>query len=294
MVEADNGHFNELMGALDLDDLGEIYFLATRDKAAVPALQISSEPWHASPLPLDPMFRTEKTSIVLSLTPMESLGQGMLNFFEGSVEAQVSKVRPGKAAIKADVFVGAAWCSIKARVYERTQHGDLLLELHRRSGDRCAFLAVFQQAAAFFAGRFGAVPAPGCPALTQLPFPCPPSAPPSLDVEHSPLLDLARAPDEGLNAEAAIFLGELEEESLGQLARGQAAEVLGELLQHRSLAVAFPVAKLLSRMARQPQTASALRDTGLLEAVRCRAQDLQTPPLLRRELSGALSCIAAR
>lgn len=95
-----------------------------------------------------------------------------------------------------------------------------------------------------------------------------------------------------LNAEAAVALSEVEEESLGQLVQGRLAQVLRELLQHQSLAVAYPVAKLLSRMARQPHI-SALQSTGLLEAARLRADDFRTPPLLRRELSGALSYIAA-
>lgn len=294
MVDTDNSPFdNELKGFFDVDNFDGGFFQATND-APMAAVQIPDEPWRASSLPLDPLFQTEKTSLVLGpATPVELLGKGLLEFFDCDVEAQVSKVRPGKAAVKADVFVEAARCSVKARVYERPQ-GGLLLELQRRSGDCCAFLALFRRALAFFECRFNAEPAPSCAALARQPLPRPPAPPQSLslDVAQSPLLDLAQAPDEALRAEAAAALSEIAEESLEQLASGRPAEVLEELLQE-SLAVAQPLAKLLQRMARQPRTLRALRGTGLLEAARRRVQDPQTPPLLRRALAEALS-IAAR
>lgn len=182
LVDTDNSPFDdEFEGTFDIDDFGDGCFRATNDDAPMPAVQMTNEPWRASSLPLDPLFQTEQTSLVLGLgTPMELLGQGLLDFFRCSVDAQVSKVRPVKAAVKATVFVEAVRCSVKARVYERVQQGDLLLELQRRSGDCCAFLAIFQQAVAFFEGRFSAMPAPGSAALgPQLPCPRPPAPPQS-------------------------------------------------------------------------------------------------------------------
>merc|ERR1711959_647819 len=83
------------------------------------------------------------------------IGNRVLTFLRSQVVASITKVRPAKYTVRADVFEDGAACALKVRLY---QVGDAparySVEFQRRSGCAFAFSKVYKRAADFLKQAF--------------------------------------------------------------------------------------------------------------------------------------------
>lgn len=99
-------------------------------------------------IPMDPFFKLEKTTVILTDTEPCYIGNSLLDSIGGTIPGRMVKVNVAKFAIKAEVDIYPAPCSLKIRLY--SQGDQLAVEFQRRSGDAIAFQKTFQRASALF------------------------------------------------------------------------------------------------------------------------------------------------
>lgn len=125
-----------------------------RDAGASPSVaQIVAEASHewfdagslAPPLPTDPFFHLEHTTVFLSGGSAACIGNLLLSCLDVEATATVVKVSPVKFAIKAKFECQRFNCEMKVRVYRQGEcHA---VEFQRREGDVFLFTAFFDHAA---------------------------------------------------------------------------------------------------------------------------------------------------
>jgi len=110
------------------------------------------------PVPTDPLFRFQATTLFLSVAKPFHLGNQLLDFFSRGCDlvATVTKVNQRKFAIKVDVFWGNIMCSLKVHIYQDLQRQSCAVEFQRRGGDAASFVDAYEQASAFLAKKAGA------------------------------------------------------------------------------------------------------------------------------------------
>lgn len=141
---------------LEFTGLSEFRFLG--DNAACLAAQVNERFTEADippPVPTDPLFRFQATTLFLSAAKPFHLGNQLLDFFSRGCDlvATVTKVNQKKFAIKVDVFWGNIMCSLKVRIYEDSPRQSSAVEFQRRGGDAAAFLDTYEQASEYLAKK---------------------------------------------------------------------------------------------------------------------------------------------
>lgn len=204
-------------------------------------------------LPSDPFFRLEQTAVTVCVAD-PFLIVDVLEAFLSVEHVWVAKRRAAKFCWNFTVFVDYAWCGCKLRLYSVSPES-FSVELQRRSGDRCCFMAVFSRMGKALASAFGVpaaelVPRPSLPALTLGP---------SL---LGPFLDMASGPDFGLRSEAGCVLWSLAD-SGSALNDGRVVDALLRLLQEGGFLVQYPAAMALLGICRHPGGSAFLRATGV-------------------------------
>ena len=129
------------------------------------------------------------------------------------------------------------------------------MELQRRSGDCCCFMAVFSRLGKALATAFG------IPAAELVPRPSLPALAPDLSL-LGPFLDMAGSPDFGLRSEAGCVMWSLADSGLA-LSDGRVVDALLHLLQEGGFLVQYPAAMALLGICRHPGGSAFLRATGV-------------------------------
>lgn len=198
-------------------------------------------------VPADPFFKLEKTTLYVSSKVPSEIGNRLLHFLRSEVVSSVTKVSREKFAIKANVFIGAAMCNLKIRVYSEGCK-TYAVEFQRRSGDGQSFGAAYHQATAYLESHFGALQGAAQKASAAgLRPPVLPRA--ESEAELAPLLDLLACQEPVLRAEALGSLIELvREDAQAALAlrSTNAFEDLERLVESQDPAVLYPAARLLA------------------------------------------------
>lgn len=178
------------------------------------------ERFHPGVLPPSPPnskhFSLEPTTLILESTTPHEIGNSILDFF-GSQRlhvASVTKVRPAKYTVRADVLEDGAMCSMKVRIYRTSVSPSYCaLEFRRRFGCALAFQGMYGRACRFFAARFAVVglSPTHITALTAAPMAAPLPLPVHTlheltvaDIE--PLLEMLESLWPSLQAEAATLV----------------------------------------------------------------------------------------
>lgn len=246
------------------------------------------------PCPRDPLFSFETTTFfVLDAEPSE-IGNHLLDFMGSKVVSSVTKVSRKKYAIKADVFVHSAMCTLKIRVYrEPQQQGKYAVEFQRRSGDCVSFNGAFQLAAQYLKHRFVMVENAPEEAAEEPPPPMLGLATGNLDeAAITPLLDLAgQVGLPSLQAESAAALAGIAQDSVTaeHLCSNRAFVEISKLLQSDQTDVAYPTARLLSSLARCPKAQACFSCPGLLLTILEKVRSKRTCQLVQHELAQVLN-----
>lgn len=181
----------------------------------------------------------------------------VLEFFLSTEHVSVTKRRAAKFCWNFTVFVDYAWCRCKVRVYSVSPES-FSVELQRRSGDCCCFMAVFSRLGKALASAFGSlaaelVPRPSLPALAAS--------------SAGPFVDMAFSPDSGVRSKAACVLWSLADS--GSAVRDvRVVEALVHLLQEGGFLVQYPAAMALLGLFRRPGGSAVLRATGVSSRLR--------------------------
>lgn len=221
-------------------------------------------------------FTFAPTTVFLEGRAPQQIAESVVDFLTSQVVASVTKVRPEKYTIKAEVFVQAVSCTIKVRVYD--YEGKYAVELQRRSGDAFILQSTYCLLAAFFeaqrAGIFGVASAPWAqPVLPEL-------VPTEADAEVysvevlTPVLTMATVG--GLEAEAASALNAMVNGGGASVAALFAApdkigSTLTELLESGCLDTVYPATRCVSTLAACGEADSILAHHGLLQKMALQA-----------------------
>jgi len=241
--------------------------------------------------PSDSFFKFEVTTQYVTSTSPFEIGNHLHDFFHKEVTGTLAKpVSRAKFAIKVDVFVGIAMCTMKVRVYNQGS-GRFAIEFQRRSGETLSFNSIYQQACKFLQPRLNikAIEAPP-PIFSMEPLPIPDDGLTISEEEMAPLLgmtSLVGAP--WLQAEAAASLCKMAAEANPVLWSIHVFQCIGKLLQANSLDVAHPTACLILHLAKQQEAASCFASECLLLKILDKVISTETHPQVSKNLSQALS-----
>lgn len=246
--------------------------------------------------PNDPFFKLEVTTLTLSSRTPWEIGNDLLDFLKTRVVSSITKVNRHKFTVKADVFVEASMCALKARIYHG-EHATYVVEFQRRSGDAVTFNRVFQQATDFMSPRFVPVKATfeanpnlDCQEMLRLPMT-------ETKGELAPLLDMAGLLDlPTLQAECAAALAEMAQDArmASRLCTRRTFEEFKKLLQADQTDVAYPTARMLLFLAQCPEAVPCFTDRGLLSMMLDKVQSTATSALVQRQLAQALNAAITR
>jgi len=280
----------------------------------------------APPLPLDPLFTLEITTVRVCAVDAYLLGEMLVDFLHTAATVLSLKVKHIKYSIKADVLHDGQPCCVKLRVFAQPASAaerstgvaggpptELAVEAQRRAGDAVAFMGLFRKLAEHLAVRCGPAAAEGdhqkgTPASAGPPgIGCPPISCDDPDGAHpgfGPLVDMAlRASALPLQLRgeiAAAFAHAAQGAQTGDaLCRGEVVEALAELLRASTEdEVLFPAAEAVRRLAglvltpRRPQADDGAALTALAACPQAILQRLRAAPAgsnLRLELSNAFT-----
>uniref|UniRef100_A0A7S1KYL1 Uncharacterized protein n=1 Tax=Alexandrium catenella TaxID=2925 RepID=A0A7S1KYL1_ALECA len=246
--------------------------------------------------PADPFFKLEVTTVHISSRTPSEIGNNLLDFLNTRVVSSIAKVNRRKFTVKADVFVEASACALKARAYREDQ-GTYAVEFQRRSGDAVAFNRVFQQAANFLSPRFvpvkstfEATPDFDCEELLRLSMT-------ESKGELAPLLDMAGLLDlPSLQAECAAALAEMAQDThlASRLCTRRTFEDFKKLLQADQTDVAYPTARMLLYLAQCPEAVPCFADRGVLSMMLDKVRSKATSALVQQQLAQALNAAITR
>lgn len=200
-------------------------------------------------VPTDPFFTLAITTLKSTSSPCV-IGNKLLDFFEVSNIAQVTKLKTEKYSMKVNVFVDSRTCEAKIRIY-RDGDVECAVEFQRRQGDVMVFNRFYQEASRQLdnTSKCDEATAP------SLSF-APPSIPDTFEVDLSqdqlrPLYEFACQDNTSLKAEAAVALaGFAKDKAVAPLLwSASCQEVLIELLRCDAKEVAYPTACALRNLA---------------------------------------------
>lgn len=235
---------------------------------------------HVPPCPpFSEHFAFDPCTLFVEGCPPQQIGTSVVAFLTSHVVASVTKVKPEKYSIRAEVFVAGASCTIKVRVY--SQDEKYAVEVQRRSGDAAVLQSTFRLLTAFLEVHCGGVSEPyHTPA--PLVVPEPPELEliqdgnqgPSPEVDIAPLLMMATFA--GLEAEVALTLATIAKGGRSSAARllaapEQVACTLKDLLASGCLNAVYPAARCVSDLAALGEADPILAHSGLLQMMALQA-----------------------
>jgi len=211
-------------------------------------LQASSDCGEVFDAEFEPPSLSEEIQTFLACTTLQlsnhspvSAGNGLLSFLRSELDSKVGKVNKQKFTIRAEVFVGGLWCSVKVRIY--LNDGGSTMELQRRSGDSISFFRLYHQVSELFLGTSP----PQAVSMSPPQIPEGPSMP--ADQRIAPLLAMADScKDVSLLAEVASALSAMVDDPavVAELRMPCGVAVVKQLAQVDDFRVSFPMSRLLS------------------------------------------------
>uniref|UniRef100_A0A7S4UWC9 Uncharacterized protein n=1 Tax=Alexandrium monilatum TaxID=311494 RepID=A0A7S4UWC9_9DINO len=246
--------------------------------------------------PSDRFFKLEATTLHLSSRAPWDIGNDLLDFLNTRVVSSITKVNRQKFTVKADVFIEASSCALKARAY-REERGMYALEFQRRSGDSVAFNRLFQQAAEVLSPRFVPVKAVVEADLDMNRRELSRCSTKDHKAELTPLLDMAGLLDlPALQAESAAALADMAQDtgSALRLCTRRAFEEIKKLLQADQTDVAYPTARILLFLAQCPEAVPCFADRALLLMMLDKVRSRATSALVQQSLAQALNTVITR
>lgn len=248
-------------------------------------------------------FAFAPTTLYLEGCVPQQIVKHVVDFLTSQVVASVTKVRPQKYSIKAEVFIEAVSCTIKVRVYNH--QGKYAVEVQRRSGDIFVLQSTYRLLEAFLENHCGRVSGMRSAPLAQPLLPdLEPTREdpqvPSVDV-LAPVLTMTRIAS--LQAQAATVLVALVKGGRASadplfLAPDQVAAALADLLASDCLDTVYPAARCVSILAAFGEADSILARHGLLQKMALQAvAELKTAKglvgtALARAVGDAVQCCA--
>jgi hypothetical protein len=216
-------------------------------------------------------FTFAPTTLFLEGCMPQQIGKRVVDFFTSQVVASVTKIRPQKYSIKAEVFVEAVSCILKVKVFQYNE-GKYAVEVQRRSGDAFVVQSTYHLLVDFLelhcAGVRGTqTSAPlAQPTVPKLEPADKDAEVPSVEV-LAPLLTMARVT--GLQSEAASALVAVVKggDASGALfsAPDEVASALMDLLESGCMDTVYPAAHCVSVLAAFGEADSILARHGLLQ-----------------------------
>merc|ERR1719335_1262705 len=102
------------------------------------------QPSHVPPAPpASQHFSLQLTTLFVESIAPHQIGNSLLDFLDSQVVASISKVRPRKFSLRADVLEVGILCSLKVRVYQVSGAPvRYAIEFQRRSGCALTFQRV--------------------------------------------------------------------------------------------------------------------------------------------------------
>jgi hypothetical protein len=227
--------------------------------------------------PSSQLFAFTPTTLFLEGCGPQQIGKSVVDFLTSQVVASVTKVKPEKYSITAEVFVEAVSCTIKVRVYKH--EGRYAVEVQRRSGDAFVLESTYRLLVEFLETRCGGVSGTHASApLTQPALPEPESTEEDTEVPSVEVLApvLAMATVAGLQAEAASTLAAIIHGGHVSAAAlfsdpDQVAFTLMDLLASGCVDTVYPVARCVSGLAAFGEADSILAHHGLLQKMALQA-----------------------
>jgi len=251
------------------------------------------------------------TAVALGHTSAADAMKALYDFLGNEVTASICKLRLEKCSITAKVFLDSdqlvSECEMKVRLFEGVssqsvvdEKPQLMAEFRRRSGDSLVFCKVFEEATTYLKVLF----APICtaassgravtseknllPSVIEVDTPDADNLGASVDMLTNTLSPTGQA-------EALLALCAMAQAAAGAVAvcvaleRGQ--DVLANLMASQTLRVAYPAARLASRLAVQGCCSESLTSS-LQHAARKGMAEDGTDSLVRTELASVLRCTA--
>lgn len=255
----------------------------------------------APPVPADPFFQVEATSVTIQdASPVEA-ANCLLDFLEegGEVGASIEKVNLVKFTIKAEVFIEGWSCTVKARLYAKSD--GCTVELQKRRGSAIAFNALFRQVSQALSSSTSSClrkqlegPAGMCEAHAVLP----------LGMECNDDRDVTSPSprmcecfvSEHFQAEASGSFASMAQhaQTASQLCTTHAFSFLRKLLQVDSFAIAYPLSCALSALAQLPEAQPLFLEQELLTSMLQAIQTSSAGGLARLELAHAASHVVRK
>jgi len=218
-------------------------------------------------------FFAPTTFFVEGCSPQQ-IGKSLVAFLTTDVIASVTKVRPQKYSIKADVFHEGMSCSLKVKVY--SDDGRYAIEVHRKAGAAFVLQTTYHHLKAHMTEQCGG----GVSGQRDVSVPSTQRM--LVDVESveeddssmsemvAPQLEMATVT--GLEAEAAsglakIMKGGQRSADLVMKVPDQAASALKSLLTTGSIETVYPAACCVSDLAILSKASSVLAHDGLLQTL---------------------------
>jgi len=100
----------------------------------------------------DQRAHLEATTLHLCWQSPMIVGNDLLAFLGGVVDARVNKVNTKKFSIRAGVMLDGFSCDVKVRIYQNNTCQGSIVEFQKRSGDALAFSKFFRRASAHVQG----------------------------------------------------------------------------------------------------------------------------------------------
>ena len=204
-------------------------------------------------VPSDPFFRLEPTTLTVNASDAFEIVDVLESFFSCE-HISVTKRRAAKFCWCFSAFVDYVWCRCKLWLYSASPE-TFIVELQRRSGDCCCFMAVFSRLGQVLASAFG------FPLAELVPRPLLPASAPGPSL-LGPFLDMAGSRDFGLRSEAGCVLWSLAD-SGSSLNDERVVDALLRLLQEGGFLVQYPAAMAFLGICRHPGGSAFLRATGV-------------------------------
>lgn len=216
------------------------------------------------------------TTLFLESCAPHDTANRLMDFLTSEVVASVRKVRPEKYSINAEVFVEAASCTIKVRMY--SHDGKYAVEVQRRSGDVFVLNSTYCLLEAFLEADGAALlPASGMQASTLL-LPQLDTTQQYADVQSleliAPVLKLGAF--SGLQSEASCTLAAVAKGGHSSAAAllsapTEVATILTDLLASESLDTVYPATQCISALATYNEADAILAHPGLLQKMTLQA-----------------------
>ena len=243
-----------------------------------------------SPLPTDPFFKLESTTIHVEEQSPQKIWNCLIGFLSNGIISNVLKISPQKFAIKSEFFMNSLFCVIKIRIYDTGPHAHAI-EFQRRSGDSICFIQVFRKAVACLSAPLN------LERRERMPLQLKDCPNPDIVIEKDdldPILDMAFTEQSHLQAEAARVLNVLAKENPLILLSSRSFAALYKLLENSATSVAYPAISIFRYLSLLPESAELFSEAELINLILEKAISSTTTKTLQNWSIEALQNIIAK